>query len=93
MPSRLHVPPRPFAAVAMVRNLTPFRSNLFSLFLREKTDRAAVGRPERKLCLVRIVQHASIPRVERAQPQPLFSLGYCDESDVAAIRRDGAASC
>ena len=91
MPSRLHVPPRPLAAVAMVRDPTPFRSNLFSLFLREKTNRAAVRRPERKLCLVGILQHASVSRVERAQPQALFSFCNCDESDIAAVRRDGAA--
>lgn len=86
----------PCSTTAVSRNCkgaqpTTVQIEPFQLVPREETDRAAVGRPEWKLRPVGILQHSSILGIERAQPQALFSFGNRDESNISAVRRDGAA--
>ena len=63
--------------------------NFFELSAREESERAAVGRPERRRGALRSGKRLRGERVERADPEKSFAFrAHCNECDLLAIGRN-----
>src|SRR5207248_1533194 len=63
--------------------------DLLEYSVREESDEAAVGRPERIRCVIGSVQWLSGERIERAHPELALAGGIgCGEGEQAAVGRD-----